>query len=81
MAFYGPPEEGLMFFSQQSGTEVLRMFERYPTRDWAGEFAASPAHAQWVLGSLRHVKARPGEADVPTQHHLPQPGSGRHRRS
>ena len=50
IAYYGPPEEGLAYFGQARWAEVFQAFERYPDRDWAGEYAASPACAQYVLG-------------------------------
>ena len=50
IAYYGPPEEGLDYFGQARWAEVFQAFERYPDRDWAGEYAASPAYAQYVLG-------------------------------
>ena len=50
VAFYGPPDEGLRYFGLTGWAEVFQDFERYPDRDWAGEYAASPAHAQYVLG-------------------------------
>ena len=50
IAYYGPPEEGLAYFGQARWAEVFQAFERYPDRDWAGEYAASPAYAQYVLG-------------------------------
>jgi ABC-type multidrug transport system ATPase subunit/ABC-type multidrug transport system permease subunit len=50
IAYYGPPEEGLTYFGQSRWAEVFQAFERYPDRDWAGEYAASPAHQQYVLG-------------------------------
>jgi ABC transport system ATP-binding/permease protein len=50
IAYYGPPEEGLAYFGQARWAEVFQAFERYPDRDWASEFAASPAYAQYVLG-------------------------------
>ena len=50
MAFYGPPGEGLSYFGLPGWAEVFQAFERYPDRDWAAEFTASPAYAQYVLG-------------------------------
>ena len=50
IAYYGPPEEGLTYFGQARWAEVFQAFERYPDRDWAAEYAASPAYAQYVLG-------------------------------
>jgi ABC transport system ATP-binding/permease protein len=50
IAYYGPPEEGLAYFAQSRWAEVFQAFERYPDRDWAAEYAASPAYQQYVLG-------------------------------
>jgi ABC-type multidrug transport system ATPase subunit len=79
-AFYGPADEGLRYFGRQGWTEVLRKFEQEPTRDWAAEFAASPDYARWLLGPEAGATARRSDANLPTQHHLLQPGRGRHRR-
>jgi ABC transport system ATP-binding/permease protein len=61
VAFYGPPEEGLNYFGLTGWAEVFQAFERYPDRDWAAEFAASPVYAKYVAG--QRVKAPPGPAD------------------
>jgi ABC-type multidrug transport system ATPase subunit len=50
VAYYGPPEEGLQYFGQPGWAEVFQSFDRYPDRDWAGEFAASGVCAQYVTG-------------------------------
>ena len=63
VAFYGPPDEGLSYFSEPGWAEVFQAFEAYPDRDWAGEFAASPAYAQYVLG-------RPSPAPAPNEQEL-----------
>ncbi|HWM96110.1 MAG TPA: FHA domain-containing protein, partial [Streptosporangiaceae bacterium] len=55
IAYYGPPEEGLAYFGQARWAEVFQAFDRYPDRDWAGEYAASPAYAQYVLGQRAQV--------------------------
>jgi ABC transport system ATP-binding/permease protein len=53
IAYYGPPDEGLAYFGQNRWAEVFQAFERYPDRDWAADYAASPAYAQYVLGRPR----------------------------
>ncbi|HEX5302972.1 MAG TPA: FHA domain-containing protein, partial [Streptosporangiaceae bacterium] len=58
IAYYGPPEEGLAYFGQARWAEVFQAFERYPDRDWAAEYAASPAYAQYVLGQ----RSQPSQA-------------------
>jgi ABC transport system ATP-binding/permease protein len=50
IAYYGPPEEGLTYFGQSRWAEVFQAFDRYPDRDWAAEYAASPSYQQYVLG-------------------------------
>ncbi|MGH3189681.1 MAG: FHA domain-containing protein [Streptosporangiaceae bacterium] len=50
IAFYGPPSDGLTYFGKARWAEVFQDFERYPDRDWAAEYMASPAYAQYVLG-------------------------------
>jgi ABC-type multidrug transport system ATPase subunit/pSer/pThr/pTyr-binding forkhead associated (FHA) protein/prepilin signal peptidase PulO-like enzyme (type II secretory pathway) len=50
VAYYGPPGDGLAFFGQPGWAEVFQAFDRYPDRDWAGEFAASGICAQYVTG-------------------------------
>ncbi len=64
IAYYGPPDEGLDYFGQPGWAEVFQAFEAYPDRDWAAQFAASPAYAQYVLGRPRPVQA-PNEAEPP----------------
>jgi len=65
IAFYGPPAEGLSYFGQSRWAEVFQAFERYPDRDWAAEFAASPAYTQYVMGQ------RPRPSQVPNSQELP----------
>jgi ABC transport system ATP-binding/permease protein len=71
IAYYGPPEEGLEYFGQTRWAEVFQAFERYPDRDWAAEYAASPAYAQYILGRPKAPPAPRGQEvpDAPT----PQP--------
>jgi ABC transport system ATP-binding/permease protein len=64
IAYYGPPEEGLAYFGQARWAEVFQAFERYPDRDWAAEYAASPAYAEYILGQ----KPRPSQ--VPNSQEL-----------
>ncbi len=63
IAYYGPPDEGLGYFGQPGWAEVFQAFEAYPDRDWAAEFAASPAYTQYVLGRPRPASA-PNEAEL-----------------
>jgi ABC-type multidrug transport system ATPase subunit len=64
IAFYGPPDEGLRYFRLPGWAEVFQAFEAFPDRDWAAEFAASPVHAQYVLGRPRPAQ-KPNEQDLP----------------
>ena len=48
VAFYGPPAEGLRYFGTPGWAEVFQAFDRHRNRDWAAEFAASPAYAEYV---------------------------------
>lgn len=48
VAFFGPPGEGLQYFGEPGWAEVFQAFDRQPDRDWAGEFRASRAHAEYV---------------------------------
>ena len=70
IAFYGPPEEGLSYFGQSRWAEVFQDFERYPDRDWAAQFAASPAYAQYVLGQRPRPQETPNSQELPA---LPPP--------
>jgi ABC transport system ATP-binding/permease protein len=49
IAFYGPPKDGLRYFGLKDWADVFQAFERYPDRNWAAEFARSPAYQQYVL--------------------------------
>ena len=65
MAYYGPPEEGLKYFGLTRWAEVFQAFERYPDRDWAAEYAASPAHAQYVLSQRPKPPAQANDLELP----------------
>jgi len=64
IAYYGPPEEGLAYFGQARWAEVFQAFERYPDRDWAAEYAASPAYAQYVLGQRQQPPHVPDSQEL-----------------
>jgi ABC transport system ATP-binding/permease protein len=57
VAYYGPPGDGLTYFGLPGWAEVFQAFERYPDRDWAGEFAASPIYQQYVADRQRPRQA------------------------
>jgi len=65
VAYYGPPEEGLKYFGLTRWAEVFQAFERYPDRDWAAEYAASPAHAQYVLSQRPKPPAQANDLELP----------------
>ncbi len=65
IAFYGPPDEGLSYFRLPGWAEVFQAFEAYPDRDWAAEFASSPAHAQYVLGQRPKPPPQDGGLELP----------------
>jgi ABC transport system ATP-binding/permease protein len=72
VAYYGPPDEGLKYFGLTGWAEVFQAFEREPDRDWAGEYAASKAHAQYVLGQRpKQEPGAQGRDDMPDA--VPQP--------
>ena len=74
IAYYGPPDEGLAYFGQARWAEVFQAFERYPDRDWAAEYAASPAYAQYVLGRPKPQAPTGGPEVAAAQ--PPQPRGG-----
>src|SRR5208283_3982949 len=65
VAFYGPPAEGLSYFGLPGWAEVFEAFERYPDRDWAGEFNASPAYARYVAGQQQKAAAKTSDTRLP----------------
>jgi ABC transport system ATP-binding/permease protein len=65
VAFYGAPAEGLSYFGLPGWAEVFEAFERYPDRDWAGEFRASPAYARYVAGQLQKAAAGTSGMQLP----------------
>jgi ABC transport system ATP-binding/permease protein len=54
VAFYGPPAEGLTFFSTSSWAEVFQAFDRQPDRDWASDFRVSSLYTKYVAEGLSH---------------------------
>jgi len=62
VAFYGPPDEGLHYFDLPDWAEVFQAIERYPDRDWAAEFRASPYYAQYAAPQDLAEPAGPGQA-------------------
>jgi ABC-type multidrug transport system ATPase subunit len=65
VAFYGPPDEGLRYFDLPGWAEVFQAIDRYPKRDWAAEFAASPAYAQYVAAQYQKQAASPNDQQLP----------------
>jgi ABC transport system ATP-binding/permease protein len=73
VAFYGPPAEALSYFGLPGWAEVFQAFEADPDRDWAAEYAASPAYAQYMTGPRWRPAYKPGEQQ-------PQPATQPRRR-
>lgn len=48
IAYYGPPEETLLFFGFEHWPEAFEAFERDQERDWAGDYRASIYHRQYI---------------------------------
>jgi len=72
IAFYGPPSDGLQYFGQNRWAEVFQQFDKYPDRDWAAEYRASPAYAQYVIQRERP----PVPAGDQQVHDIPPPRRG-----
>jgi ABC-type multidrug transport system ATPase subunit len=79
IAYYGPPADGLRYFGQPGWAEVFQSFDKYPDRDWAGEFAASAEHARYVAGPKVSQPGRTGPADGPEVTAVPPPPPRRGR--
>ena len=73
IAFYGPPDDGLVYFGQSRWAEVFQAFERYPDRDWAAEFAASTEYAQYVLGQRPKPQPMSSSQELAAAAATPQP--------
>jgi ABC transport system ATP-binding/permease protein len=70
VAYYGPPAEGLRHFGQPGWAEVFQAFDNEPDRDWAGEFAGSRYHAEYVASGLavsapEEARKRPAPPPAP----------------
>ena len=67
VAFFGPPQDGLRYFGEPGWAEVFQAFDRYPDRDWAGEFAASAIYEEYVTRpqSIPAVPSGPKAAGTP----------------
>ncbi|MFD0006908.1 FHA domain-containing protein [Streptomyces sp. NPDC127178] len=48
IAYYGPPEEALLFFGFEHWPEAFEAFERDQERDWAGDYRSSLYHRQYI---------------------------------
>ncbi|MDF3142627.1 MULTISPECIES: FHA domain-containing protein [unclassified Streptomyces] len=48
IAYYGPPDEALLFFGFEHWPEAFEAFERDQERDWAGDYRTSLFHRQYV---------------------------------
>lgn len=52
MAYYGPPQEGLKYFSKSDWADVFQAFSREPQRDWMGAFKTSRDYAKYVTAPM-----------------------------
>ncbi|MFI6010272.1 FHA domain-containing protein [Streptomyces sp. NPDC051243] len=62
IAYYGPPEEALLFFGFAHWPEAFEAFEHDQDRDWAGDYRASLLHRQYIAdatGQPRHPDPGP----------------------
>ncbi|MFF5483237.1 FHA domain-containing protein [Streptomyces sp. NPDC012935] len=48
IAYYGPPDEALLFFGFEHWPEAFEAFERDQERDWAGDYRSSLYHRQYI---------------------------------
>ncbi len=51
IAYYGPPEDALAFFGFEQWPEAFEAFENDRDRDWAGMYAHSASHRQYIANS------------------------------
>ncbi|MDQ1042908.1 FHA domain-containing protein [Streptomyces sp. V4I2] len=63
IAYYGPPEDALVFFGFAEWPEAFEAFERDRERDWAEEFRTSLSQRQYVLDATAQPR-RPREGPV-----------------
>jgi ABC transport system ATP-binding/permease protein len=52
VAYFGPPQDGLMHFAKPGWAEVFQAFDAEPGRDWAGEYRRSAWYQQYVLSAV-----------------------------
>ncbi len=52
MAYYGPPSRTLPFFGFRQWPEAFEAFEHEQSRDWAGQYEASPLYDEYVATVL-----------------------------
>jgi ABC-type multidrug transport system ATPase subunit len=64
VAYFGPPEDGLIHFSQPGWAQVFRAFEAEPDRDWAGEYRRSGYCAQYVTADSQPDQSGPAAAEA-----------------
>ncbi|WP_219471833.1 FHA domain-containing protein [Nonomuraea rhizosphaerae] len=51
IAYFGPPDEALPFLGFTDWADVFLAFDD-PSRDWAGEYARSPAYQKYIAADL-----------------------------
>ncbi|MFJ6571878.1 FHA domain-containing protein [Streptomyces sp. NPDC091292] len=55
IAYYGPPRDALPYFGFTEWPEAFEAFEHDRTRDWAGEYWASPLHEMYIVAPAAPV--------------------------
>lgn len=55
VAYFGPPDDGLLHFGKPGWAEVFQAFEAEPGRDWASEFRRSAYHDRYVTTEMNSV--------------------------
>jgi ABC transport system ATP-binding/permease protein len=71
MAYFGPPAEGLRYFGRSDWADVFQAFADEPSRDWSGQYRASPEFAKYVATpisvSAQRTERRPDDTPRPKQ--------------
>jgi ABC-type multidrug transport system ATPase subunit/pSer/pThr/pTyr-binding forkhead associated (FHA) protein/ABC-type multidrug transport system permease subunit len=72
MAYFGPPSEGLKYFSAEDWADVFQRFADEPERDFAAEYRASPDFVKYVATPIS-VRQRRLDAGRPPGQENPRP--------
>lgn len=66
IAYYGPPQEALLFFGFEHWPEAFEAFERDQERDWAGDYRTSLFHRQYIADATAQPRQpRTGPVVIP----------------